>query len=237
MQTARFLRLPANWLLGLLTLRRIEGRTHLPSQGPCLIVANHLSFLDAVLVFALIGGDNLSAWTAEKWQRNLVFGTLLRLGNAFFIRRGQIDRQALERAADWLRAGKIFGIAPEGTRSRTGGLGQARTGVAYLADLSASPIVPIAHWGTEHTVRCWMRLRRPRIEMRVGRPFLLPPLDPDDRGTSLRRNADEVMCHLAALLPPAYRGAYASHPRLLELLEDPQGGSTSPSLGKDLSRL
>jgi len=218
MQTARLLRLPANWLLGLLTSRRIEGSAHLPSQGPCIVVTNHLSFLDAVLVFALIGGDDLSAWTAEKWQRNLVFGTLLRLGNAFFVRRGQVDRQALERAAAWLRAGKIFAIAPEGTRSRTGGLAQGRTGVAYLADVSDAPIVPIAHWGTEDTIRCWMRLRRPRIEIRVGRPFRLPPLDRDDRGASLRRNADEVMCHLAALLPPTYHGAYAENPRLRELL-------------------
>jgi len=215
---ARFLRLPANLLLDLLTMRHVEGRAHLPSGGPSIVVANHLSFLDPVLVFALIGGDDLSAWTAEKWQRNLVYGTLLRLGNAFFIRRGHVDRRALDRAADWLRAGKIFGIAPEGTRSRSGGLGPAKTGVAYLADVSGGPIVPIAHWGTETTIRCWIRLRRPHIEIRVGQPFTLPPLDPEDRGTSLRRNADEVMCHLAALLPPAYRGVYAGHPRLRELL-------------------
>jgi len=78
--------------------------------------------------------------------------------------------------------------------------------------------VPIAHWGTENTIRSWMRLRRPRIEIRIGRPFRLPPVDPDERGASLRHNADEVMCRLAALLPPAYQGHYRDHPRLRELL-------------------
>jgi 1-acyl-sn-glycerol-3-phosphate acyltransferase len=114
-----------------------------------------------------------------KRENNLVFGTLLRLGNAFFVGMA-VDRQALERAADWLRAGKIFGITPEGTRSRDGGLGRAKPGVAYLASLVECPVVPIAHWGTESTMGAWLRLRRPHIEIRVGPPFRLPPLDPDD---------------------------------------------------------
>jgi 1-acyl-sn-glycerol-3-phosphate acyltransferase len=205
-------------LLDVLTIRHVEGHRYLPHDGPCIIVANHLSFLDAVLVFDLIGGDKLTAMAAEKWENNLVFGTLLRLGNAFFVQRGQVDRQALDRAADWLRAGKIFGITPEGTRSLDGGLGRAKPGVAYLASLVDCPIVPIAHWGTEATMSSWLRLRRPRIEVRVGPPFRLPPLDPDDRSASLRRNADEVMCHLAALMPAARWGRYAEHPRLRQLL-------------------
>jgi len=217
---ARFLRIPANVLLDVLTVWRLEGRRHLPIDGPCIIVTNHLSFLDALLVFALVGGDKMTAWAAEKWENNLIYGTLLRLGNAFFVQRGQVDRQALERAADWLRAGKIFGMAPEGTRSRDGGLGRAKPGVAYLASLVDCPVVPIAHWGTEATMSSWLRLRRPRIEVRVGRPFRLPPLDPNDRSASLRRNADEVMCHLAALMPAERRGSYGEHPQLKALLAD-----------------
>ena len=220
MTAARFLRVPANVLLDVLTVWRLEGRQHLPIDGPCIIVTNHLSFLDAVLVFALVGSDKLTAWAAEKWENNLIYGTLLRLGNAFFVQRGQVDRQALERAADWLRAGKIFGMAPEGTRSRDGGLGRAKPGVAYLASLVDCPVVPIAHWGTEATMSSWLRLRRPRIEVRVGRPFRLPPLDPNDRSASLRRNADEVMCHLAALMPAERRGSYGQHPQLKALLAD-----------------
>src|SRR3970040_1760886 len=68
---ARFLRMPANVLLDVLTVWRLEGRQHLPIDGPCIIVTNHLSFLDALLVFALVGGDKLTAWDAEKWDNNL----------------------------------------------------------------------------------------------------------------------------------------------------------------------
>ena len=216
-------------LLDVLTIRRVAGQAHLPSDGPCIVVANHLSFLDAVLVFDLIGGDKLTAMAAEKWENNLVFGTLLRLGNAFFVRRGQVDRQALDRAAEWLRAGKIFGIAPEGTRSLDGGLGRAKPGVAYLASLVDCPIVPIAHWGTEATMSSWLRLRRPHIDIRVGPAFRLPPLDPDDRSASLRRNADEVMCHLAALMPASRWGRYAEDPRVRRLLATTASSPTAES--------
>jgi 1-acyl-sn-glycerol-3-phosphate acyltransferase len=68
-----------------------------------------------------------------------------------------------------------------------------------------------------------LRLRRQRVDIAIGRLFALPPLDPDDRAASLRRNTDEIMCRLAALLPPSYRGHYADHPRLRELLA--AGGS------------
>jgi len=220
MTSARFLRRPAELVIELLTVGHVEGQRHLPTAGPCILVANHLSFFDAVVIYALAGGDNLTGWAAEKWENNLIFGTFLRLGNAVFIQRGQVDRHALEHAADWLRAGKIFGMTPEGTRSLDGALGRARPGVAYLASLVDCPIVPIAHWGTEATWSNWMRLRRPRIEVRIGAPFRLPALSPDDRSGSLRRNADEVMCHLAALMPLERRGLYAGHPRLEALLAD-----------------
>jgi len=220
---ARPLRWLANALLDVLTRRHVEGREHLPPGGPCIVVTNHLSFLDAVLLFSLVGSERLTGWAAEKWERDLFFGTFLRMGNAVFVQRGQVDRRALDRAVAWLRAGKIFGVAPEGTRSKNGGLGRSKPGVAYLAAAIDCPLVPIAHWGTESTMSSWLRLRRPRIEIRVGPPFRLPPPDPADRSGSLRRNADEVMCRLAALMPPRYHGVYAGHPRLEAFL----AGSTS----------
>ena len=62
------------------------------------------------------------------------------------------------------------------------------------------------------------RFRRPRVTIRYGELFHLPSLDRGDRSNSLKRNTDEIMCRIAALLPPAYRGFYTKHPRLQELL-------------------
>jgi len=55
----------------------------------------------------------------------------------------------------------------------------------------------------------------------VGKPFKLPPLAPAERNSELRRHTDELMCRIAALLPPHNRGVYANHPRLTELLQHP----------------
>jgi 1-acyl-sn-glycerol-3-phosphate acyltransferase len=218
MTRADWLRAAFNFVLDRLTVRRTVGLEHVPARGPYIVVTNHLSVLDAALVYGQLGGPEMKGWAAEKWERNLVFGTILRMGGGYFIQRGQVHREAIDFAVEWLRAGHTFGMAPEGTRSRKGGLIQGKTGVAYLAHLSGAPIIPFAHSGTDRVIHSLVRLRRHPIDIVIGRPFHLPPLDAGDRSAGLRRNADEVMCRLAALLPPSYRGIYADHPRLKELL-------------------
>ena len=169
-------------------------------------------------LYALIGGPELSGWAAEKYRYNPVWGTILRMGSGIFIQRGQVDRDALAGAIAWLKQGKVFGIAPEGTRSKTGGLARGKSGVAYLAQQSGAPILPMAHFGTEKVLRTWLRLRRPEVIVRMGPLFTLPPLPAGDRSAGLRQQADLVMCHIGALLPPEYRGVYADHPQLRRLL-------------------
>jgi 1-acyl-sn-glycerol-3-phosphate acyltransferase len=213
-----FLRWLFNLLFALLTHRHVEGLQHLPTQGPYILASNHLSRLDTVLVYSLAGGGHLTGWAAEKYQRHWLFGPILRLGGGIFIRRGEVDREALQSAVDWLRAGRAFGMAPEGTRSKTGALIRAKTGVAYLANASGAPIVPVAITGTERAVPELLRLRRPRLTVRIAKPVHLPQVADDERAAGLRRNTDEIMCRIAALLPPQYRGVYADHPRLQEML-------------------
>jgi 1-acyl-sn-glycerol-3-phosphate acyltransferase len=191
---------------------------NLPKSGPCIVAANHLSILDAPLVYGLIGSEEITGWAAEKWEWHPIFGPILRLGGGIFIDRGEVDREALRAAVRWLQDGKVFGMSPEGTRSRVGALIRAKTGVAYLAHETKATIVPLAVIGTDTGIEELLHFKRPELTVRIGKPFHLPPLDPDQRTASLRRNADEVMCRIAALLPPRYWGVYAEHPRLKEIL-------------------
>ena len=62
--------------------------------------------------------------------------------------------------------------------------------------------------------------QNPKFQVIVGKPFRLPPLDRKNRDTSLQQNTDEIMCRIAALLPPNYRGVYAGSPRIEELMND-----------------
>lgn len=206
-------------LLGRILVRfDVEGIENLPARGPYIMTTNHLSIYDVALVFAWLGGEQISGWAAEKWQKHPIAGPLLRLGGGVFIQRGEVDRGALKTAVEWLQAGKVWGMAPEGTRSHDATMQRGKTGVAYLADSSGAPIVPMGLVSTEKITAALKRLRRQRASLRIGQPFQLPALDEDNRAASLRANTDEVMCRIAALLPEGYRGVYADHPRLKELL-------------------
>lgn len=216
---SRFLHWIFDLLSRLLVRRQIEGFENLPESGPYILAINHLSYFDLPFVFGLLGGEDVTGWAAEKYARHPLFGPILRMGGGIFIDRGEVDRSALSAAEAWLNKGKIFGMAPEGTRSRDHQLQRGKTGVAYLSQTTGAPIVPIGIHGTEDTIHCWLRFRRPTFYMHIGAPFTLPPLDPNHRMASLRRDTDEIMCRIAALLPPEYRGMYADHPRLQELLQ------------------
>jgi 1-acyl-sn-glycerol-3-phosphate acyltransferase len=214
----RFLRWIFNLLSLLLTRREIHNLENVPKEGPCILALNHLSYFDLPFIFGLIGGENVTGWAAEKYARHPLFGPILRLGGGIFIERGQVDRSALDSAIDWLEQGNLFGMAPEGTRSKTGKLARGKTGAAYLAHETGAPILPLAITGTEKTLQSWLHMRRPTFTLRVGELFRLPPLDPERRAASLHEHTDEIMCRIAALLPPEYHGHYADHPLLQELL-------------------
>lgn len=203
----------------LLATVEASGVENIPDSGPFILAANHMSYVDPPLLYYYIGGDHITGWAASKYRSHLLFGPIVRFGGGIFIRRGKVDREALDLALTWLNSGRAFGLAPEGTRSKTGQLMKAKTGISYLADQSQAPIYLAAITGTETAVAKLMKLRRPHLTVRFSESFHLPPLDPEDRAASMRRNADEVMCRIAAMLPPKYRGYYANHPRLAEFLE------------------
>jgi len=217
---ARLMRWSFDLAFAVLTERDVEGLENLPPHGPYILTINHLSYFDTPLIYGLIGGEHLTGWAAEKYHRHPLFGPIVLLGGGIFIRRGEVDRSALASAVEWLKQGKVFAMSPEGTRSKTSALARAKTGAAYLAHQVNVPIVPAAISGSEKLGQTLLRLRRARLVVRFGKLFHLPPLQEGDRVAGLRKHTDEIMCRIAALLPPAYRGFYAEHPRLKMLLAE-----------------
>jgi len=204
-------------LFGLLSRPRVEGLENLPRNCPYILVGNHLSVVDPPLAYLYLGGPHITGFVASKWRFHPLYFPIIRLAGGIFIRRGEVDRAALQSAIDWLRAGKCFGMAPEGTRSRVGVLQRAKTGAAYLASQVDAPLVPMAYIGTDRTFHTLLRLRRPELILRIGKPFRLPRVDENERARVLRDQTGEIMCQIAALLPPHYWGYYSDHPRLREL--------------------
>jgi len=200
-----------------LTRVRIEGleRAALPASGPLIIAANHLSNADPVIIGSWItpvlgrrihwlGKQEALDWPLIGWglAHNGVFG----------IRRGAPDIEAFRLARRVLDEGHVLAVFPEGTRSRTGGLQEAKDGLAILALRTGAPILPVGLAGTD---RFWPRGRAlPRrggeVTMRVGSPFrLAPPAPGGDRRAAQRAATEEIMRRIAELLPPEHRGVYA----------------------------
>ncbi len=195
-------------LFRLLTRMEITGAEHIPAEGGCLLVTNHISRLDtpALLVSAQ---RRIYPLAADKYKNFPVFNWLLNISEAIWINRTEFDREALLKSIDVLKRGDVLGIAPEGTRSPSGTLQKAKSGVTFLAARTGVPIVPVGITGTNTMLKDFSRLRRMRICVRFGEAFYLPKygkLAADE----LDATTDLIMGRLAALLPPSHRGVYAA---------------------------
>ena len=206
----------------------ISGYGNVPEEGGAIVVTNHIGRLDALLGVILADRDDFILMIAEKYQKNAFWRWTAREVDAVWLDRYDADFQALRVVFKRLKEGEILGMAPEGTRSKSEVLVEGKPGAAYLAAKTGVPIIPIGLTGTEDRVvkERLPRLRRLDIRIRIGEPFYLPPFDRKNRDLYLEQNTDEIMCQIAALLPPSYRGFYADHPRLQELLAE-QGAVTA----------
>lgn len=195
------------FIMNLLYRYQVSGAANFPAQGPTIIAVNHLHLLDPLAVAPVVRRQIVTL-AAEKWQDNAFIGTLLRLAGVIFVQRGEVDRIALKACQDVLNAGGVLAIAPEGTRSRTGGMQRAKAGIAYLAVRTNATIVPITFWGVER-LRDWLRFKHPSLQVVVGKPFRLPDLGRKPSVDELQEMADLIMMRIGLLLPAQYRGIYA----------------------------
>ncbi len=207
-------------LIRVIATVQINGYDNLPSSGAYVIATNHLGLLDATMLFFAVERWDVFIPTAEKWEQNPFLKWLGKYLNFVFIDRFNPDLKALRKIIRLMEDGNILVIAPEGTRSRVGSMIEGKPGVSYLAAKLNRPIVPVGIAGTEDKaiINNLKHLRRSHILVTAGKPFTLPPLPVKDRGAALQQDTDEIMCRIAALVPPKYRGVYANHPRLRELL-------------------
>jgi 1-acyl-sn-glycerol-3-phosphate acyltransferase len=202
-----------------LTRVHIEGLEHARDiQGPLLVASNHASNADGVLVACWITpalGRRiylLGKQEAVDWP---VIGPGLRLNGVFGVRRGAADLEAFRAARRVLDEGHVLGVFPEGTRSPTGALREAKDGLAILALRGGVPILPV---GLGNTDRFWPRGKRPQfggwVSLRVGAPFTLVDVTRGlDRRQAQAAATAEIMGRIAALLPERQRGAYADRVR------------------------
>ena len=198
-------------LFHILSPVKIIGKNNVPLGTPYIVVINHVSLFEAPLMGAFWPEQVEVIGASDVWDRpgqNI----LARLWGGIPVHRGDYDRLAIEGVLAALRSGFPLLIAPEGGRSHAPGLRQAKPGVAYIAEQTGLPVIPVGIVGT--TDDFWQKAskgKRPGLEMHIGKPIRLPPVEGkgSDRRESRQNNADLVMRTIAGLLPEEYRGVYA----------------------------
>ncbi|MEV4542949.1 lysophospholipid acyltransferase family protein [Micromonospora echinaurantiaca] len=183
----------------------VEGRENVPRRGPVILAANHLSFIDSVVIPLVAPRPVAFLAKAEYFRRPGLRGWLTRTCltgiDAIPVQRGghREARASLQLALDVLAQGRAFGLHPEGSRSRDGRIYRGRTGVAWLALASGAPVVPVAVLGTDRIQPIGARLPRlGKVTVRFGAPlrFTQPA---GSVGQARRAVTDEIMAAIRDL--------------------------------------
>ncbi len=195
---------------------QLSGFDRLPASGPAILASNHISFLDSAFLMLHVPRNISFVGKAEymdDWKTKYVFPAL---GMIPIDRSGGDKSQAaLDTAERVLRRGELFGIFPEGTRSRDGYLYKGRTGAARLALKVGCPIYPVGIVGTREVQppeASLPKLRLP-VKISVGRPLNVQRYrNRADDHRVLRQITDELMFEIRELSGQTYRDVYAGTP-------------------------
>ena len=189
------------------------GYERLPDDGPAILCPNHISFLDSAFLMLTMPRNISFVGKAEymdSWKTKHIFPAM---GMIPIDRSGgEKSANALDTAAGVLRRGELFGIFPEGTRSRDGVLHKGRTGAARLALEAGCPIFPVGIVGTAAIQPPGAKAPKPfkRCSITIGRP-VRPQRYRDRRQPHLawRSMIDEVMFEIREITGQHYMNHYA----------------------------
>jgi 1-acyl-sn-glycerol-3-phosphate acyltransferase len=193
---------------------RVEGRDEVPAQGPVILAANHRSFMDSLFLPLVIRRRVTFVAKAEYFDDKKTAWFFRGVGQIPIRREGgSASERALASATDVLEQGHVFGIYPEGTRTRDGYLHRGHTGVARLALRTGAPIVPVGMIGTDDinpVGRKFPRLFR-TVRVRFGAPITADRYAGREQDRLvLRQLTDEVMFELQQLSGYEYEDTYAT---------------------------
>ncbi len=138
-----FARSVCNLVLGPIYRFDVIGREHFPSEGGVLLCTNHIDAFDPPVV-GITAPRPVHFMAKEELFTVPILGSIIKNVNAFPVKRGLSDREALRKGLAVLKEGHVMGLFPEGTRSKSGELGKGLAGAGFFALRTTAAVVPCA---------------------------------------------------------------------------------------------
>ncbi|MCC6485759.1 MAG: 1-acyl-sn-glycerol-3-phosphate acyltransferase [Armatimonadetes bacterium] len=189
-----FFRLFGSW--------RITGHENIPESGPVIIISNHVSYLDPPLMGSAVKRPVAYMAKRELFTQSRALAWVCRKLEAYPVRQGMADREALRQTYDRLNKGWMVGIFPEGHRSDSGDLQEFQPGMAVIALKSRAPVVPCGFCGTHEMLPPHAKIiHRSHIEVQFGPPLDLSDLyDAEDRKAAVVEATTRAHAAVSALV-------------------------------------
>lgn len=194
----------------------IENKEELDKiNGPVIIIANHLSNSDALILNRILEKLSPDYVAGIKLSNNSFSKIGLEVIKTIPIHPNTPDIEAMKKCIDRIKAGNSIFIFPEGTRSRNGGLIEAKKGVILIAKKSGVPILPIGMTGSEKLLPIndkdmgREQFHNADVHVNIGKPFKVPDRETGEAKDDYNeRCINAIMGNIAILLPEKYRGVY-----------------------------
>ena len=195
----------------------VEGKQYVPDTGAAILASNHLSIMDSVFLPLVIERDVVFVAKQEYFTGTRPIDRLtarfMRNSGTLPVNRGnsRAAQEALDASLGVLKAGGLFGIYPEGTRSPDGRLYRGRTGVAWLALTADVPVVPVAMINTERALPPGRTVPRPvKVGIRFGPPMTFEEYKGQAGKARARRAVtDQIVAAIGSLSEQEYVPHYA----------------------------
>lgn len=177
----------------------VEGQEFIPRMGPAILAANHVSYIDPIII-GIATPRPVCFMAKKELFRSPLFGWLLRQFGTIPINRYRTDVQAFKRSASALKAGEIVAIFPEGTRGDGVNLRPAKPGIGLIAAQTGAPVIPTFHQGTGKVLPRGAWLPRPyRITVTFGAPCRFPENQAETEQDQVVTFSQTIMEEIAAL--------------------------------------
>jgi 1-acyl-sn-glycerol-3-phosphate acyltransferase len=171
---------------------KVKGMENLPDKGPALIIANHISYWDPIVVACAVSRRVQFMAKAELFNYP-IFGSLIYKLGAFPVSRHHVDRASLKKALALLSEGKVVCIFPEGTRNKSDKLLPFLPGAAFIARKASVPIIPMS---LQKKRRFFGNVFFPHFLVNIGVPFLIEKRERRD----LQNDAENMRSKIMSLL-------------------------------------